>query len=269
MQDAPSKAVLIAFRCTDPPTRLAGGQGGTWRSSAVVLKPMYDPDGAIWEAETLSKLPQLGYRIAEPVCTSGGDWTCEGWTASRFVDGICPKGSDLTERLAASRALHADLVSIERPAHFDRATDPWAIADEVAFGFADWSPDDRIASCLERFRRLQSPIIGHWQVIHGDLAGNFLLSPGQAPAIIDFTPKWSPRGFGEAVFGVDVCLWENIPLEIVVSALLPIERRLLPLAASRRLLEIDTLHKMRSLSADIFDQVSAYAGLADGLESLH
>ena len=268
MLDAPARTVLAAFGCTESAVRLAGGQGATWRSGNIVLKPMFDAEGAIWEAETLTSLPKSGYRIAEPIRAEDGRWTCERWTASRFVEGFSPKGTGLAERLAAARALHADLEDRRRPSHFDCATDPWDLADRIAFGLAEWMPDFRIAKCLERFRRLQAPIGPEWQIIHGDLSGNFLLLDGYAPAIIDFTPKWSPRGFGEAVFAIDVCLWENVPWEAMVFLLSEGESRLLPLAAARRLLEVDTRHRMLHLPDDVFSQVAAYETLAVKLETL-
>ncbi len=248
-----------------PPILLPGGQGLTWRCGDIVLKPMFDPEGAVWEAETLESLPGVGYRIAEPVCSGTGTWVVDGWTASRFVEGFCPKGTNLPVRLAAARALHRDLCGRERPAHLDRATDPWDLADRIAFGITAWTPDPRIAPCLKRFRLAQQPFDADWQIIHGDLAGNFLLLEDMSPAIIDFTPKWSPRGFGEAVLGVDVFLWEGIPWESVIRLLSPKERLLLPLAAARRLLEVDTRHKMLGLPDSVFDQVVEYETLANNL----
>jgi len=226
---------------------------------------MFDPEGAIWEAETLIDLPRIGYRIAEPLRTRDGQWVHEGWTASRFVEGFCPKGTHLAERLDASRRLHQDLAGQEYPAYFDDATDPWDRADRVAFGFMPWEADPRIAGCLARLQILQGVLEADWQVIHGDLAGNYLLLEGQPPAIIDFTPKWSPKGFGEAVMGVDVFLWEGIPWETVTGLLTPEERHLLPLAATRRLLEVDTRHRMLNLPDSVFGQVEAYERLAEEL----
>jgi len=72
---------------------------------------------------------------------------------------------------------------------------------------------------------------------------------------------------GEAVFAVDACLWESVPWEAVVSLLSPRERRLAPLAAARRLLEVDTRHKMGNVSDAIFDQVAPYERLAATLEA--
>lgn len=139
------------------------------------------------------------------------------------------------------------------------------MADRIAFGLVDWSPDPRISECLGCFRRLQEGIEACWQVIHGDVSGNFLMQDDLPPAIIDFTPKWSPSGFGEAVMAVDVTLWEGVPWEDVAPFLTPNERQLVPLAAARRLLEVDTRHKMLGLADDVFDQVAAYEGLAKSI----
>lgn len=267
MPDRPTPATLKAFGCDQPASLIAGGQGTTWRSGDVILKPLFDPEGAIWEAEILESIPKIGYRIAKPIRTRTGQWVFEGWTASRFLPGISPKGTHLSERFEAARALHEDLSTIARPRHFDHATDPWAMADKIAFGLVEWAPDPRIAPCLERFQRLQTPPATDWQVIHGDLAGNFLIEESLPPAIIDFTPKWSPIGFGEAVMAVDVCLWENVPLEQIDPILTESERRLLPLAAARRLLEVDTRQKMHHIPETIFEQVAAYENLASKFES--
>jgi len=267
MPDGPPPDTLKAFGCQPPATPVPGGQGSTWRSGEIILKPMFDPEGAIWEAETLERLPKIGYRIATPIRTQTGEWVSQGWTASQFLPGFSPKGTHLKERFEAARTLHKDLETTDRPPHFDHATDPWAMADKIAFGFAEWTADPRITPCLERFRAQQIPIRGQWQVIHGDLAGNFLIQEGLPPAIIDFTPKWSPGSFGEAVMAIDICLWENVPFEQVTQLLTPNERQLLPLAAARRLLEIDTHHKMHRADESIFTQVDAYENLASEIES--
>ena len=267
MPHRPRASVLDAFGCLTDPTPLHGGQGAAWRSGDVVLKPAFDPVGAEWESDVLVRIPQVGFRVPEPIRTVAGAWVHDGWTAQRFVAGSMPHATHVQDRFLAARALHAGLQGVARPPHFDLATDPWAVADRVAFGDESWNLDPRIAPCYERLHRLHTAALDRWQIIHGDLAGNFLVSPGESPAIIDFTPKWSPVGFGEAVMAVDICLWEGVDLGAIEPRLLPHEVELIPLAAMRRLVEIDTRHKLHGLDDTVFNQVRAYERFAAILEA--
>jgi hypothetical protein len=97
-----------------------------------------------------------------------------------------------------------------------------------------------------------------WQIIHADIAGNFLIEPRLDPAIIDLTFKWSPKGFAEAVMAVDMVLWEGIPLKHVLRLLSSSEADLIPLATIRRLLEIDTLHELGGWPESIYNQADRY-----------
>jgi hypothetical protein len=63
--DGPEGRVLRAFGLSEPAVRLAGGQGETWRSGAVVLKRA-DGESA-WRADVLSVLPESeDFRVPRP-----------------------------------------------------------------------------------------------------------------------------------------------------------------------------------------------------------
>jgi hypothetical protein len=61
------------------------------------------------------------------------------------------------------------------------------------------------AELAPRLRPLNLP----FQVIHGDLSGNFLLCEGSAPAVIDLSPAWAPARMAEGIMLADVITWEN------------------------------------------------------------
>jgi hypothetical protein len=140
------------------------------------------------------------------------------------------------------------------------------VAERATFGVIDWQILPRLRSCYEDLKRWPVPTLETWQVIHGDLAGNFLFSNEKNPIILDFTPKWSPVGFGEAVMAVDICLWEQVALGDIASTLSPGERALLPLATLRRLLEVDTLYRLQGRAELHLDQVEHYHSFMPELE---
>jgi hypothetical protein len=139
---------------------------------------------------------------------------------------------------------------------------PWTIAQHIAFGKHPWEADQRIATLLRSFSSLNRASLDTWQIVHADIAGNFLLEQGKAPAIIDLTLKWSPAGFAEAVMAVDVSVWEGVPLQKVLPLLHPQEAKFVPLAAMRRILEMDTLCRIGGRPESIFDQVPHYEAFA-------
>jgi hypothetical protein len=57
---------------------------------------------------------------------------------------------------------------------------------------------------------------------------------------------------------LDIVLWEGVRLEDVLSLLEPDESELIPLATIRRLLEMDTLHRLGGFPKTIYDQVEQY-----------
>lgn len=51
------------------------------------------------------------------------------------------------------------------------------------------------------------------QLVHGDLTGNVLFSPGKPPAVIDISPYWRTRSYARAIVLIDALTWEEAPLD--------------------------------------------------------
>lgn len=260
-QPPPAETVRL-FGCSGSPVQLAGGEGTAWRVDSTVLKRV-EPANADYEAQLIRSLPQVGYRLAEPVQSSSGSWTLDGWAAYTIVSGQFHKGENVEERFAASRLFHQELRTAPYSPHLDEQLDPWSVAQRVAFGKQAWEASPRLAGIWDSLRDLDHAPRNSWQVSHADISGNFLFEKGLHPAIIDLTLKWSPTGFAEAVMAVDIALWEGVQLEYVLQILSPGEAELIPLAAIRRVLEIDTLHRVGGRPISIYGQVARYEDFVD------
>jgi hypothetical protein len=255
--NGPSKKVLEEFGCSGTPVRLAGGQGNTWRAGDVVLK-QDDLVSVAYTAVVIQSLPQAGYRLASSLEPKDSVWTVEGWAGYSFVPGTFFPGKFVEERFMVSRQFHRDLRFLPNAEFLGEQSDPWTVAQQMAFGNRDWEASSEIAPLLELLGSFEDAKATVWQIIYADIAGNFLFEPGLAPAIIDLTFKWSPAGFAEVVMAVDIVLWEGVSLDDCLRCLSPKEISLIPLAIKRRLLEIDTLHRLGGRPESIFEQVPAY-----------
>jgi uncharacterized protein (TIGR02569 family) len=194
--------VLAAFGLTGRPERLAGGQGSSWRVGPAVLKPDEAPAAYLaWRAGVLERLDgRTDLRVPAPLRTRAGELAAQGWTASRWEPGAHVPGRwhDVAE---AGRRLSAALVREPRPAVLAQRTDPWAVADRIAWGErplpADAAPElVRLAAAR---RRVDLPS----QLVHGDLGGNVLLADGLPPLVLDLSPYWRPAAYATAVVVAD------------------------------------------------------------------
>jgi Ser/Thr protein kinase RdoA (MazF antagonist) len=73
--------------------------------------------------------------------------------------------------------------------------DRWSVAERVAWdgAYVDVAPE--LVDLVDALRAATRPVRLPAQLVHGDLAGNALFAPGQAPAVIDFSPcRRPPRG---------------------------------------------------------------------------
>ena len=206
----PPPTVLDAFSAAGMLTRLSGGEGRVFATAAVVFKPADDPVAANWIAETSLKLAQQGLRLARPRRALDGSWVVQSWTAWERITGAHESGC-WQEIFDVSDALHAALADVPAPAFLGERSDPWAIADRVAWADAslDSAPSeyvDMLDGLLAARRPL--PLLSS-QVIHGDLGGNVLFADGLPPAVIDFSPYFRPAGYAKAIVAFDALAWEN------------------------------------------------------------
>ncbi len=265
----PPPAVLDAFGASAPPNRLPGGQGTTYRSGNVVLKPAFSLEEAHWVAYVYSTVNQQGFTVPRPVATRAGDWVFGGWTAWRFLEGDIIEKGCYGERLKASRAFHRALKAYRRPGFLDHRNDSWSQADRVVWEGQAWNPRPKVAEVYARLQRLAKPLSLKEQLVHGDISGNMLFSPGKPLAVIDFSPYWRPAAFAEAVFVVDAVLWEGASWNVATLAGSgETFFQLLVRAAMRRLAEVDLHYTLRDLSESYLEQVGRYAKVALELEKM-
>jgi uncharacterized protein (TIGR02569 family) len=216
----PPTAVVEAFGGNpDALVPLSGGQGGSWRAGAVVVKRSGGHPEASWLGPILSALPaNPAFRLARPVQAQGGAWTVNGWEAANWLAGAHQPGR-WTDALAASQALHTALRHHvpTRPVALDRRPDnPWTRGDQVAWGER---PADTVGPASDVLGDVGRFVEDVWrgaapQLIHGDLGlGNLLFADdlGLPPAVIDFSPYWRPAGFALAVLVADAVAWQDAP----------------------------------------------------------
>jgi len=205
----PPGDVLAAFGTPAAPTPLPGGRGTAWRAGDLVLKPLDMPVEALeWQQQVLSRIDGVAaVRVAPPVRALDGRLLVDGWTAWRWVAGT-HRQRRWAETLRAGRLLHAALRDEPRPDFLDRRTDPWSVADRVAWG-EHVLPDADSVPHLTRLLAAMHPVSDPAQLVHGDLALNVLEEPGLPAAVIDLSPYWRPVEYASAVVVADALVWEG------------------------------------------------------------
>jgi hypothetical protein len=188
----------------------------------VVLKPAEEnPLITDWLCDALDGLVPDGFRISSPIRAATGEWRFDGWTASVFEPGTPADatGGPWIDVLEAGAAFCRALEGVERPWFTAIRTDPWAIADRVAW--QEESVDlpaayEAVVHCLAALApdRPGDPD----QVVHCDLPGNVLLHPGLEPLILDFSPFWRPMRYSLAVVVTDALAWHGAGPSLLLEA---------------------------------------------------
>lgn len=224
-----------------PLRRLPGGQGVTYRSGDIILKPTDRPFESEWGAELFDRLSGPGFQVPHPVRTAQGTWIVDGWCAWRRFEGRHMRGR-WGERLEACSAFHHALRKVPNPGFLASRTDPWSIADRMAW-------EEEAIECLRvtrshvnRLLPLLEPADSPNQLIHGDIAENFLLKAGEAPCVIDFAPYWRPAWFAAAILVVDAVTWGGANPRLIAES--GLSRAMLARGALRRILEHDLHHRL-------------------------
>jgi hypothetical protein len=104
-----------------------------------------------------------------------------------------------------------------RPACLDARDDPWALADQAAWGERVLPIHPDFSDLSARLRGALEPL-GPSQIVHGDLAGNVLFDPGSAPAIIDVSPYWRPTTYADGIVVADALCWHDAPGSLLEQA---------------------------------------------------
>lgn len=211
----PPRSVLAAFgaaRARAVP--LAGGQGTSWLTGDLVLKPA-DLDRAEleWQARVCSQISCDGFRLARPRAAMNGSLCVDGWRATEYLAGQHYQRR-WPEIIAVGERFHAALRCVPRPGFLDQRVSPWATGDRVAWGelpaadFAQVNHLPRLAAALR-------PVTAPSRLIHGDLGRNVLFHDQLPPAIIDFSPYWRPVAFASAIVVADALVWEGADARLI------------------------------------------------------
>jgi uncharacterized protein (TIGR02569 family) len=189
----------------------------------VVLKPGGGPVQE-WLARALVDVRPEGVRIAPAVTTRDGRWLCEGWSATRRVEGGEPDPADQTtwvRIIEAGRAFHRAVAEVARPGCLDARTDAWALADRMAWGERALGLRPEVADLARRLRGALEPP-SRAQLVHGDLTTNVLFAPGLDPAVIDISPYWRPPEYAEGVVLADALTWHGASENLLELAGVPV-----------------------------------------------
>jgi uncharacterized protein (TIGR02569 family) len=205
---APPRAVIEAFGGAGLPSPLAGGRGTAWRVGELVLRPVGSAEPPLaWQRDVLGSIADPGFRLSLPCTTLAGDLESDGWCAWQLVDGAHETGR-WPAIIAVGERFHRAIAHVPEPAFVARRSDPWAIADRVAWGElepAAFAEVDHLSELVSARRELQAPC----QLVHGDLTGNVLFAEGLPPAIIDLAPYWRPPAYASAIVVADALVWEG------------------------------------------------------------
>jgi uncharacterized protein (TIGR02569 family) len=262
-------SVQRAFGLTGHQVALPWGMGTSIRIADAVLKPVDDVIEAVWVAETLSRLPEEGFRIARPLRAHDGSWIAAGWSAATFVPGESAPAGRWHELLAAGRAFHAAVRHERRPEFLQRRHHRWAVADRVAWGEASADPVPELEPVLDKLAPVvQAPTRGEVpQVVHGDLAGNVLFAPGLPPAIIDFSPYWRPTTYAAAIVAVDGLLWFGADTTLLrqvadeAGSTMPLVRAII--------FRLIALNERSRFDRSALDELPLFLNAASAIERLH
>jgi uncharacterized protein (TIGR02569 family) len=169
-----------------------------------------------WLAGALADVIPDGFRLATPVCTRDGAWLCQGWSATRWVQGSEPDYSAVStwrDILTAGRAFHRAVAHLDRPALLDARQDWWARADRAVWGERVIRFRPEFAALARRLQGVLEPL-GRTQIVHGDLTNNVLFASGLPPAVIDISPYWRPPAYAEGIVVADALCWHDAPASL-------------------------------------------------------
>lgn len=201
----PPETVLQAWRVSSLEP-LPGGQGTTFRSESVVLKPVGNTTEAEWLASVLDKLKvPTDIRVIKPIRAADGRWVVDGWSAWRHLEGHGRAGA-WREALEVSDSFHGATATVPRSACID-TDNPWAVGAAFAWGEIELEIPDRFKAVVDAYRSRRRPLELQNQLIHSDICNNILFHDDLPPAVIDISPQWRPKQFADAIAVVDAIGW--------------------------------------------------------------
>lgn len=210
---APNKFLVKAFGGSEDPSPLSGGQNTNYIAGNIVFKPSDNTEFSNWMAELFeSLLDNPDVRFPRPIKSVNGLWIEQGYVAWTFLEGKHIKG-EYNKKVPASVAFHKLLKDIPKPEFIGTAQSSWSTGDLVAWQKLEFKYDPEFMDLYNRIKPHLHTLNMPFQLVHGDLSGNFLIDQNLPPAIIDFSPAWAPNGFAEGIMFADTVAWEGADLK--------------------------------------------------------
>jgi len=259
----PSAHVLQMFDVHEVPTPLHGGEGNTFRAGNIVLKPALQIELVEKCAAVLSTITEDGFRVNRPVRTIDGKWTCEGWQAFYFLEGVHVKGR-WKEKIDISIKFHRALQKFPLSDFIAEGNSPWEVADRVVWNGTVEEYGEKVRPITDRLLAVKTNIDIPSQLIHGDMTGNILFHETLSPAIIDFSPYIRPAAYATAIIVVDAVVWEGAQMALLSEMEnTHLNNQLLIRAALWRIRTTDEFSRRNQ--SDPTSEVTPYSHFVDGL----
>ncbi|MBN1649154.1 MAG: hypothetical protein JW874_14045 [Spirochaetales bacterium] len=195
--------------------KLDGGSSDVFRAGGIVIKPIHEIQKYSWSAGTLSGISFDGIRYSMPVRSKNGNWTENGYGATRYLPGIFCRNR-ISEKIEAARIFHQYLKDIEKPDDSGFWNSPYDYANSFSWGGCELpvnvpeKPRGIIAELISYRKNIDLPV----QLIHSDLSGNILFD-NEDPLIIDFSPAYYPAEYAIAILLADSVAWHGQGTEIL------------------------------------------------------
>ena len=208
--------IIQKFTDSEKFSSIEGGQNESIKAGDVVLKPVHEIKRYLWISDELNKLQFDQIKVALPLKSKKGNYIEDAFGATPYFEGKFYKNK-LTKKLEACRILNSKISSVQKPQDFDNWINPWTKAQDLAWN-KPTVPQNiplEIAKAINELLNLRKPLTLLSQLIHTDLAGNILFDEADTPIVIDFTPGFYPKEYGELLLLVDSIAWYNASLDIL------------------------------------------------------
>ncbi len=260
----PSTRVLRAFGLHGVPELLAGGRGTSWLVGDVVLKPDVDLVLQVWLGTEVAGIRQDGFRLAEVLQSSSGDWVVDGWGATVLLPGQSSETSavDWPTVVETGRAFHRSAAVLARPSWLTGRRSWWAQADAATWQEIEVEVIPALRPMVELLTERVGPL-GADQLVHADLTGNVLLTSAAPPGIIDISPYWRPPAYADGIVVADAMCWHHAPATVLKDAYVSAE------AVARgllfRVLTTNEVHRALPNHPVLADEVRRYLAVVTSL----
>lgn len=267
----PPKQVLETFGIQDEVEPLSGASKRAYLAGSIILK--YSPESTeeewVWLSGLLDRTHSDDFRIQKFIKSQESKYLVDGWVAYERLPGDFQNDAiHLRKKREVLEIFHDAIKDEPLPLHMtSERTDPWGLADYMAWGEQPIKCHDRLWKSIEDIVDLIEPLDLPKQLIQGD-PQNILFSETEPPAMIDLSWHYRPADFALAVLVVDefscwcngecTCL-ETDEVYTIFEDITHIDQLLLR-AILRRVLELEGLRKF---DAKYLDTIS---GLIPAIE---